>query len=119
MTGDEEIDRDLRSRLHARYIGLARDHKTEQLTAPTTRQEGPPDDPTLLDELPTIRATDLGDLPEQLLRDLYDSFILELRYQAASHSVVVRVTVRADRIAEIRTTIDQAAARRHRQRLGS
>jgi hypothetical protein len=40
----------------------------------------PDDDPTLLEQLPVVSGADLTAVPEELLRDLYESFNLEVRY---------------------------------------
>lgn len=82
-TGDKEIDRDCRAELRHRQADLASQYKlkTEQLTALAAPAPEPHDDPTLLDELPVVTGTDLTAVPEKLLRDLYESFNLEVRYQ--------------------------------------
>jgi hypothetical protein len=51
----------------------------DKLAALATPAPEPDDDPTLLHELPVITAADLTVVPEDLLRDLYESFNLEVR----------------------------------------
>jgi site-specific DNA recombinase len=111
-TGDDEIDRDLRARLRDRYAQVAREHKanSEQLTALTAHREEPDDDPTVLDQLPVITGNDVAAVPEALLRNLYDSFNLQLRYHAPDRTVTIRVTVREDRIRDIRSAINQVTS---------
>jgi hypothetical protein len=109
-TGDEDIDRDFRAQLRRRYTDLAQQHKTkvQQLAGQTTTPASTPeDDPTVLDDLP-ISALSLTDVPEELLRDLYDSFNLELRYQPEPRTITVRVTARQDRVPQIRAALDRA-----------
>lgn len=111
-TGDDEIDHECRAELRHRHADLARQHKlkTEQLAALATPTPEPDDDPTLLDSLPVVTGADLTAVPEELLRDLYESFNLEVRYQPDDHAVTIRVTVRDDRLPAIHTTLDQATS---------
>lgn len=109
-TGDEDIDRDFRGQLPRRYTDLAQQHKTKaaQLAAlTTTPASAPDDDPTILDDLP-VGALSLADVPEELLRDLWESFNLELRYEPDARSITVRVTVQQDRVPQIRAALDRA-----------
>jgi hypothetical protein len=111
-TGDEDIDRDFRTRLRNRYADLARQHKTktEQLAALTAaRQSERQDDPTILDDLPLVTAPLLAAVPEELQRNLYESFNLELRYDHTTRTITLRVTVRHDRIPHIQAALAQAA----------
>ena len=50
-----------------------------------------------------------------VLRDLYESFNLEVRYQPDDHAVTIRVTVREDRLPSIHAALDGATgpANRH------
>ncbi len=111
-TGDDEIDRDLRSELRHRYAELARQQKAKaaelaQHDAPKPRE--PEDDPTILDHLPTMLPVDLADIPETLQRDLYNAFNLELHYDANEHVVTIRATVRAGAIPNIQTSLIRTA----------
>jgi hypothetical protein len=71
----------------------------------STQQAG--EDPTILDQLPPT-TIDLAAVPEDLRRALYDSFNLELRYHGPERAVTIRVTVRQDRVPDIRAAIEQA-----------
>lgn len=109
-SGDEEVDRDCRGELRQRLTDLAQEHKAkaQQPKALSAASPASEDDPTVLDQLPSTVGVDLTLVPEQLLRDLYDSFNLELRYHASERAVTIRVTVREDRVPDIRAAIDQA-----------
>jgi hypothetical protein len=49
-------------------------------------------DPHLLDRLPIIE-TDLGRLPEDIERELFDGFQLQVRYHQPPRRVTLRVTI--------------------------
>jgi hypothetical protein len=49
-------------------------------------------DPHLLDRLPIIE-TDLGRLPEDIERELFDGFQLQVRYHQPTRRVTLRVTI--------------------------
>lgn len=61
----------------------------------------PDDDPPRA--VPVVSGADLTAVPEELLRDLYESFNLEVRYQPDNQAVTIRVTVRQDRLPSIHT----------------
>ena len=108
---DDDIDRDLRDQLLRRYSDLTKDAKAkaQQLDALLAAvPEADNNDPSILDQLPVVAAADLTDLPEPLLRALYESFQLEVRYHHDQHTVTLRVTVRDDRIPAMPDAIEQA-----------
>ena len=108
-SGDDDLDRTCRTDLRERLAEIVRrtNAKTSQLAslAAPTQQAG--DDPTILDQLPPT-TIDLAAVPEDLRRSLYDSFNLELRYHGPERAVTIRVTVRHDRVPDIRAAIEQA-----------
>ena len=60
-------------------------------------------DPRLLDQLPVI-DTDLGRLPEDLERELYGGFQLQVRYHHPSRRVTLRVTIDGAAIPQLTAT---------------
>jgi acetylornithine deacetylase/succinyl-diaminopimelate desuccinylase-like protein len=73
----------------------------------------PPADPTsddetaaLLNILP-ITSQDLTQLPEEIQRQLYDAFHLQIRYHYAERRITIRITVSA---ATVHTLADSVAA---------
>ena len=110
-SGDDDVDRDLRDQLRRRYSDLARDAKAKSQQLDTLLAAAPEadnDDPSVLEQLPVVTGADLADLPEALLRALYESFQLQVRYHHDKHAVTLRVTVRDDRIPAMRDAIEQA-----------
>jgi hypothetical protein len=67
-------------------------------------------DPRLLDWLPIIE-TDLGRLPEQVERELFDGFQLQVRYHQPTRWVTLRVTIDGKAIPRL-TTASQAIMQR-------
>jgi hypothetical protein len=82
----------------------------DQLAALATPAPEPDDDPTFLHELPVITAADLTVVPEDLLRDLYENFNLEVRYHPPEHTVTIRVAVREDRLPAMHAALGHATS---------
>jgi len=103
--GDAEADQEWRAQLRRAFADLAAQRKAAQaeLAALTTRRpaDHDPADPTLLDAFPIIDS-DLASLPEELERELYDSFHLQIRYHQPTRRATLRVTINGG-------TIDNAA----------
>jgi hypothetical protein len=94
-TGDEDIDQQWRGQLRDSFAEIATQRKDleVQLGGLTTRPEAPSmSDPHLLDRLPIIE-TDLGRLPEDIERELFDGFQLQVRYHQPTRRVTLRVTI--------------------------
>ena len=110
-TGDEELNRGCRNELRRRLTDIAQQHKTKagQLAALSLTAPEPRDDLAVLEELTPTTLTDLNAVPEALRRDLYDSFNLELHFHSADRAVTIRVTVRQDRLSDIRAAIDRTS----------
>jgi site-specific DNA recombinase len=77
-------------------------HSTGTTTSTSSGEPscGPPSptsplDPTLLDQLPVVEL-DLAALPEDLQRQLFDAFQLQIWYHHRSRRVGLRVTINAD-----------------------
>jgi hypothetical protein len=60
-------------------------------------------DPRLLDRLPLIQA-DVGRLPEDVERELFDGFQLQVRYHQPTHRVTLRVTIDGEAIPRLTAT---------------
>ena len=94
-TGDEDVDRQWRDQLQKSFAEIAGRRKAVQaqlaeLTKrPETHKVG---DPRLLERLPVLDA-DLGDLPEEVERELFEGFQLQVRYHHPTRRVTIRVTV--------------------------
>jgi site-specific DNA recombinase len=81
-TDDEDIDQQWRGQLRESFAEIAAQRKDleVQLADLAGRPEAPTmGDPRLLDRLPVIE-TDLGRLPEDIERELFDGFQLKVRY---------------------------------------
>ncbi len=110
-TGDEDVDAEFRERLRRRYMEVAQQRKAKaaELAALTAGQEdGERNDPSLLEELPTLVVT-LWEIPENLRRELFDSFNLQVRYRYVEHEVVVRVTVKESAMEAVRELTNKIA----------
>ncbi|MBP2705892.1 hypothetical protein JOL79_18965 [Microbispora sp. RL4-1S] len=53
-----------------------------------------------LDRLPLLTA-DLADAPEELQRELFEVFHLEVRYDARANTALIRVTLDSDTVSDI------------------
>jgi site-specific DNA recombinase len=93
--GDDDIDRQWRGQLRDSFAALATQRKDldTQLDS-LTEEPGAPGatDVRLLDELPIMRA-DLSRVPEDLERELFAAFQLQLRYHHPTRGVTLRVTI--------------------------
>jgi site-specific DNA recombinase len=99
-TGDEEIDQQWRGQLRESFAEIASQRKDleVQLADLSARPETPSKgDPRLLDQLPLMEA-DLARLPEDLERELFDAFQLQVRYHQPTRRVTIRVTVDGEAI---------------------
>ena len=99
--GDEDTDQQWRGQLRDSFAQIATERKrTETQLADLTDQKETVTslNPALLDRLPIVQA-DLSRLPEDLERELFRAFQLQVRY----HHPTRRVT--------LRTTLDERALR--------
>ncbi|GAA2653659.1 recombinase family protein [Nonomuraea recticatena] len=88
-TGDEEIDRDFRAQLQARFADLARTRRTKAEEAAAWAVNG-----GLGGDLELLnKSSNLAALDEELQRKLFDAFNLELRYSGDTDEVLIRVTL--------------------------
>jgi hypothetical protein len=105
-SGDDDIDRQWRDHLRDAFAEIATRRKTveAQLAALTNQPETPkPSNPALLDELPIIEA-DLSGLPEELERDLWADFHLQVRYHQPTRRATIRVTIEGHSVHHLATT---------------
>ena len=111
--GDAEADQEWRAQLRRAFADLAAQRKAAQaeLAALTTRRpaDHDPADPTLLDAFPIIDS-DLASLPEELERELYDSFHLQIRYHQPTRRATLRVTINGGTIDQLARTSQQISA---------
>jgi len=108
-TGDEDIDQQWRGQLREGFAEIAAQRKDleAQLADLTARPEAPTKgDPRLLDRLPIIQA-DLRRLPEDIERELFDGFQLQVRYHQPTRRVTLRVTIDGEAIPRL-TAASQA-----------
>jgi len=93
--GDTDIDRQWRDQLRNAFAQIATQRRTleRQLASITKQAESPkPHDPALLDRLPVIEG-DLANLPEDLERDLWARFHLQVRYHQPTRRATIRATI--------------------------
>jgi site-specific DNA recombinase len=114
-TGDADIDRQWRTQLRESFAEIAAQQKVQQarLAELAAQSDKPCGDPRLLDHLPVVEA-DLRKLPEDIERDLYAAFQLQVRYHHPSRRVTLRVTIDGDAIPKLTATsqsITQGRAR--------
>ena len=81
-----------------------------------TERQARPIDINLLDHLPT-EDVDLGRLPEDQQRRIYDAFHLEMRYNALTNGLTIRITVTGDTVPALASTVGAvvAAHRNHKE----
>lgn len=98
-TGETDIDREYRAGIQRRFAELVTKRREAQarLAQLTTRAQPPGDDIALLGEIPQLPLK-LGQLPEELQRQLYDAFQLQIRYNKPRHDALIRVTIREDTV---------------------
>jgi hypothetical protein len=105
-TGDQELDQQWRGQLRDSFAELAGKRKALQAQLAQLAERIPSKaaaDPRLLDQLPVI-DTDLGRLPEDLERELYGGFQLQVRYHHPSRRVTLRVTIDGAAIPQLTAT---------------
>jgi site-specific DNA recombinase len=109
-SGDDDFDRAWRSGLQARFRAiLAEQRQKKEHQADLARQSRtrPVADLSLLEMIPQAH-TDLGRLPEDRQRRVYDAFHLELRYNDLSGELDIRVTITGDTATELAATVKAA-----------
>jgi DNA invertase Pin-like site-specific DNA recombinase len=107
--GDEDIDQQWRGQLRESFAEIAGQRKDleAQLAELAARPEAPTKgDPRLLDRLPIIQS-DLGRLPEDVERELFEGFQLQVRYHQPTRRVTLRVTIDGEAIPRL-TAASQA-----------
>jgi site-specific DNA recombinase len=112
-TGDDEIDQQWRDQLRRSFADVASQRKdlAGQLTALTNRpNRHSTNDPGLLDRLPLIEA-DLARLPEDIERELFDAFQLQIRYHQPTRRITLRVTIDGEALPKM-TTVTQRITHR-------
>jgi hypothetical protein len=99
-TGDDEADAEWRSHLQKRFTTtiMERRRTTAQIAAlgaqasPTSASNH--EHAALMDLLP-VTSQDLTQLPEDVQRQLYDAFHLQIRYHHGQRRVTIRITINA------------------------
>jgi hypothetical protein len=112
-TGDEDIDQEWRGQLRESFAEIAAKRKDldAQLNALAAGPEAPTaSDPRLLDRLPLMEA-DLERLPEDMERELFDGFQLQVRYHQPTRRVTLRVTIDGDALPRL-ISVSQAIMQR-------
>jgi site-specific DNA recombinase len=112
-TRDEDIDQQWRGHLRDSFAEIATQRKDleAQVGGLAARPEAPSlSDPRLLDRFPIIEA-DLGRLPEDIERELFDGFQLQVRYHQPTRRVTLRATIDGDAIPRL-TAASQAIMQR-------
>jgi site-specific DNA recombinase len=115
-TGDEDVDQQWRGQLRQSFAEVASQRKqlAEKLATLASRpNHTKTDDRGLLDQLPIIDA-DLARLPEDIEREMFDAFQLQVRYHQPTRRVTLRVTIDGEALP--RTT---TASRRLTHRTGT
>jgi hypothetical protein len=103
--GDPDIHRQWRDQLRQAFAEIATRRQTieTQLAALTSQSEpAHPQDRTLLGQLPVIEGN-LANLPEDVERDLWDRFHLQVRYHEPTGWVTIRATIDAQTIDHLTT----------------
>ena len=104
--GDEDIDQQWRGQLRDSFAEITTQRKDlqAQLAGITAKPAAPtPSDPALLDRLPVLHAN-LDGLPEDLERELFDGFQLQVRYHQPTRRVTLRVTIDGQAIHRLAAT---------------
>jgi Phosphotransferase enzyme family len=111
---DEAARRVYRASIRDRFTDLtakiahAEKERSEDRSA---KVDGRTDDPALLDALPQLRLN-LPTAPQQLQRALYEAFDLKIIYNGERREAKLRVTITADAIGTLTSTINAVADRR-------
>jgi site-specific DNA recombinase len=93
--GEADIDRQWRDQLRDAFAQIATQRKTaERQLASTTKPPEPTNrhDPAILDQLRVVEG-DLANLPEDLERDLWAKFHLQVRYHQPTRRATIRTTI--------------------------
>jgi site-specific DNA recombinase len=101
---DEEFSRRLRDRFAA--LESERRTKLAELDELEADPPGRNHQTELLDRLPRFRAR-IAELPEDLQRELYDVFGLEVHYSQVDKSAVIRITLSEETIDSVVAAIEQ------------
>jgi site-specific DNA recombinase len=105
-TGHEDLDQEWRRQLRDSFAEITNQRKAlqAQLAEITKTPEATATaEPGLLDQLPIIDA-DFGRLPEDLERELFAGFQLQVRYHQPSRRVTLRVTIDGEAIPHLAAT---------------
>ena len=111
-TGDADADHDYRQSIQRRFAELSTTRRTRQAEVDRLNTDTPPagDDVDLLDLIPQL-PPNLSELPENLERQLYDAFQLQIRYNRTRHEATFRVTVREDTVKLLTKTTESVTER--------
>ncbi|UWZ59398.1 recombinase family protein [Dactylosporangium aurantiacum] len=111
-SGDPEIDAQWRAEIQRQFTENAKRRQAlaaeveELAKAARPKRVGARE---LVDQLPQVELNVL-DLPEEKLRQLFDAFQLEIRYDRHLQRITLRVAVRAEMVDVIRQAAAEAAA---------
>lgn len=112
-TGDDEIDTDWRTNLQKRFATISAERRQAaaritDLRSTASRTPTPTADRAAL--LAVLPATDqdLTALPEDVQRQLYNAFHLQIRYSRPQHRVTIQVTVSATTVHTLANTVTAA-----------
>jgi hypothetical protein len=106
-TGDPGVDGAWRAGIRTRFAAIIAEQRTKkQLLAEIVREEqmAAPVDIDVLDVLPE-EEIDLIRLPEDQQRRIYDAFHLDMRYNAITREVSIRVTITGDTAPALAATV--------------
>jgi hypothetical protein len=94
LPDDDDLAASMRGDLREEYYREERDRRAqvEELDQLRAQEPPPPEDPSLLEELPHIPVT-LEGVPEELVRDLFAAFNLAVQYDRLRDEVQLSVTV--------------------------
>ncbi len=107
-SGDPDVDDAWRAGIQTRFAATIAEQRTKkQLLAGIVREEqmAAPVDIDLLDLLPEEQV-DLARLPEDQQRRIYDAFHLDIRYNAITKEVAIRVTITGDTAPTLAATVE-------------
>ena len=112
VTGDPDAGREYREAIQYRFTELVAEHRAK--SAELARLADEPaepgrGDPGLLQALPQLPLR-FAELPEPLQRSLYEAFQLQARYHRPKHEVTIRVTIRAETLDGITSTVSEITA---------
>lgn len=104
-TGDSQTDQQWREQLRTSFatVSTRRRDLEAELASRAARPASVSADPALLDELPIVHG-DMGDLPEDLERELFRGFQLQVRYHHPTGRVTLRVTIASEAITQLTAT---------------